>query len=273
MPVLTLTPDDVVKIHNILVADFAQSPDPIFPAGVKDNNLLESAVSRQHVGFGDKLKYPTAHASAATLAFGICNNHAFHNGNKRTALVAMMAHLDKNDLTFFNLPHDELYKMIIALADHRMTDIVRMKKKSAKAASADDDVEALTIWLEKRAKKPQRGERQITFRELRRILNRYGFDLVIPASGRGNHRDVIKREQVQAGFLKRGTKTIEKRIGSIGYRDDGTFIATGDLKLVRKMCNLTEADNVFTEQFYDEDAVIDSFISRYRTILRKLARK
>jgi death-on-curing family protein len=272
MTIQTLTTEDVLKIHEILVRDFAQSDDPIFPPGVKDLNLLESAVSRQHVGFGGREKYRTAYAAAATLTYGVCNNHSFHNGNKRTALVAMLAHLDKNDLSFGSVPQADLYKMIIALADHRIVSLVKGGKAPAKT-DADEDVAALTAWLEKRAKKPQRGEKQITYRELRRILNRFDFDLAVPASGKGNHRDLIKRETRTTGLLRKRTEAIEKRIGSIGYRDEGTFVALGDLKRVRMICGLRVEDGVDSGRFYDDDAVIDSFISRYRTILRKLARK
>ena len=47
-------------------------------------HLLESAIARQDAGFAGQLKYPTAVVNAATLGYGLCLNHPFHNGNKRT---------------------------------------------------------------------------------------------------------------------------------------------------------------------------------------------
>jgi len=76
------------------VADFAGTGDPIAPPGVRSMTLLESAVSRQHTALGGRLKYADPVSSAATLLYGICSDHPFHNGNKRTALVAMLVHLD-----------------------------------------------------------------------------------------------------------------------------------------------------------------------------------
>src|SRR5215472_1749929 len=87
---------EVEAIHHALVRHFQESGDPITPAGVKDRALLESAVSRQVVGSTDNLKYREPRANAATLLYGLCMNHAFHNGNKRTALVGCLEHLDGN---------------------------------------------------------------------------------------------------------------------------------------------------------------------------------
>jgi death-on-curing protein len=98
MGVSTLTADEVLRIHHILCRDFAASEDPIGYGGLKSRSLLESAVSRQHSGFGLFRKYKDPIPNAATLGFGICCDHPFHNGNKRTALVSMLAHLDKNHL-------------------------------------------------------------------------------------------------------------------------------------------------------------------------------
>src|SRR5262249_14431063 len=94
-----LSTDEVLRIHDRVCADFGTTADPIAPAGVRDPKLLESAVARQRVGFGPFLKYSDPFDNAATLTFGVCCNHAFHNGNKRTALVSMLAHLDANKHT------------------------------------------------------------------------------------------------------------------------------------------------------------------------------
>jgi death-on-curing protein len=81
MDLQTLTAEDVITIHERLVEDFAGSKDPIAPAGVRSMALLESAVGRQHTGLGETLKYPRAIDNAATLTYGVCCDHAFHNGN------------------------------------------------------------------------------------------------------------------------------------------------------------------------------------------------
>lgn len=54
--------------------------------GLRDENALESALARpeQQAHYGE----PTVHELAASYVFGIARNHAFVDGNKRTAIVA-----------------------------------------------------------------------------------------------------------------------------------------------------------------------------------------
>lgn len=57
-------------------------------AGVRDDDLLESAISppQQMAAYGDPP--PDLAELAASLAFGLARNHPFLDGNKRTAAVA-----------------------------------------------------------------------------------------------------------------------------------------------------------------------------------------
>lgn len=78
-----LTADEIYQVHLALTEDFADSSDPIFPAGVKSWPLLESAAARPSTGFAESMKYPTIESAAAALLHSIVQNHPFHNGNKR----------------------------------------------------------------------------------------------------------------------------------------------------------------------------------------------
>ncbi|MGC4025121.1 MAG: type II toxin-antitoxin system death-on-curing family toxin [Mesorhizobium sp.] len=62
--------------------------------GLRDENALESALARpeQKAYYGD----PTIHELAAAYVFGIARNHAFVDGNKRTAIVAAATFLVLN---------------------------------------------------------------------------------------------------------------------------------------------------------------------------------
>jgi len=55
-------------------------------AGLRDENVLESALARPEdkAACGD----PSVHELAAAYLFGLVRNHAFVDGNKRTAIVA-----------------------------------------------------------------------------------------------------------------------------------------------------------------------------------------
>jgi prophage maintenance system killer protein len=267
-----LSVDDVVLIYQILVKDFAQDQDPIAPAGVRSQALLESAVGRQLTGGGGVLKYPQPVDNAASLMFGLCNDHPFHNGNKRTALVAMLVHLDRNHFSLERTSQDDLYTMILSVATHSIG--LRSPRRRAAATpgrrSADEEVSEIASWIRARVRRVVRGERHLTFRELKRILEAFGFSL---ASPHANSIDVVRYEQQKKGFLSRETVRVARRIGKIGYRDEGTVVALKDMKRVRELCQLREEDGVPSDTFYESAAVIDAFVNRYRTLLRRLGRR
>lgn len=260
----TLSVDEVLEIYEVLLRDFAEDNDPISPAGVRDQGLLESAVSRQHTGFDGILKYPTPLASAAALCYGICCDHAFHNGNKRTALVAMLVHLDKNQLCLPNTSQDELYDLMLALADHKL-----VKRQDGKRDMSDQEVEALSKWLRNRSARLSTGERPITYRQLRRILT--GYRIEIENAGQ-NHAELARYEDVPAGLFRREVKRRRNRIATIGYRDEGTQLSKAEVKKIREICHLTEADGVDSNMFYSSGEIVDSFVNRYRKVLRRLAK-
>lgn len=65
-------------------------------SGIRDLGLFESALARPQnlAAYGE----PDAAALAASYAYGIAKNHAFVDGNKRTALVALEYFLALNGL-------------------------------------------------------------------------------------------------------------------------------------------------------------------------------
>lgn len=64
------------------------------PAGLRDQGLLESALARPvNLALYEE---PDAAALAASYAFGIARNHAFIDGNKRTAWVLARLFLKAN---------------------------------------------------------------------------------------------------------------------------------------------------------------------------------
>ena len=271
MTLKILTPDDVCRIHDALCEDFASAADPIFPQGVKSMALLESAVGRQNVGFGRFRKYSTPAENAATLAFGLCNNHPFHNGNKRTALVAMLAHLDGNKRTLVDTKQGDLYAMMLALATNQMSTFAtkgRRQRLLFARNPADIEVAALAHWLEPRLQQVRRGERRITYRELRGILRRFNYELRPSGS---NSAEIYKVIEKKKGILRREDVTEYRRVGRIGYHSEGEQVSMKTIKDVRRITGLREEDGCDSEAFYESGVQFDIFINRYRTILRRLA--
>lgn len=264
MTLQTLSYEDVLNIHSILVRDFAETQDPIQPAGIRGNgDLLHSAVARQLVGIGPKLKHPDPLSNAATLCYGVCCNHAFHNGNKRTALVSMLCHLDRNGLTLTEgVTQDELYGFMLKIASHRFA------PKKQRSDSSDIEVEEIKRWLHKNSRQVKKGERVVTFRELRRILRQYGIELENP---KRNYIDVVRYE-TRRKHLFAPKETIRTRIAHIGYPGEGVEVGRQALKIVRDQAGLTEKDGYDSEMFYSAETSVDRFVMRYKGTLRRLAR-
>ena len=82
-------------------------------AGLRDENALESALARAE----NKLLYgdPTIYDLAAAYVFGIARNHAFVDGNKRTAIVAAGTFLVING-HMLNADQGTLYEFVIGVA-------------------------------------------------------------------------------------------------------------------------------------------------------------
>jgi hypothetical protein len=161
--------------------------------------------------------------------------------------------------------------MIKGVASHTIGESPRRRRKKAPTRrSADDEVAAIASWVQKRVGRVTRGEKRITYGQLRRILEDFGYTLKNP---RNNTIDIVKFEQVLEGLVRKHITIKEKRIGNISYPRDSAFVATKILKNVRRMCRLSEEDGVDSDAFYDQAVVIDAFINRYRTILRRLARQ
>jgi death-on-curing protein len=98
---------DVLNIHNLLIDKFGGS------SGVRDKNLLESAIKRPWATFDQQDLYPTSQEKAAAILESILINHPFIDGNKRTAYVLMRLTLLENGLDIV-CTQDEKYEMVIA---------------------------------------------------------------------------------------------------------------------------------------------------------------
>lgn len=119
-------------------------------------------------------------------------------------------------------------------------------------------------------RKVKRGEKHLTYRELRRILESFGYTLANPHD---NTIEVLRYEWVKKGILSRERVRTTKRIGKIGYRDEGTVVALKEMKRLRELCGLREEDGVPSDTFYENASVVDAFVNRYRTVLRRLGRR
>jgi len=107
-------PEEVVlTIHTDLLHRYGGEP------GVRDRNLLESALAQPKMTTGRIYLHKTIFDKAAAYGFHVCMNHPFVDGNKRVALVLMDIFLQKNGWEIDSL-EEETYSMMISLASGKL---------------------------------------------------------------------------------------------------------------------------------------------------------
>jgi death-on-curing protein len=104
-----LTVEEVQKLHQRVLDETGGG------GGVRDQGALESAVAQPQMAFGGQELYPTLADKAGALGFSLAMNHAFVDGNKRTAHAAMEVFLVLNGAEL-NASVDEQEKVMLELA-------------------------------------------------------------------------------------------------------------------------------------------------------------
>jgi len=106
---------EVLALHRRLLSQFGGSD------GVRDVALLDSALARPK----NRLAYaelpPTLAELAAAYAFGICRNHPFVDGNKRTALAVAFLFSEFNGAEM-TASQEDAYLTVLGLAAGSVTE-------------------------------------------------------------------------------------------------------------------------------------------------------
>ncbi|SRR6266487_1353600 len=77
-----LTTTEVIQLHDWVIQQSGGRP------GVRDINLIDSAVHQPQATFAGQELNPTLVQKAAALGFSLVKNHGFIDGNKRIAHAA-----------------------------------------------------------------------------------------------------------------------------------------------------------------------------------------
>jgi death-on-curing protein len=85
-----VTREEVLELHRMLRRQSGGTP------GLRDPNVLESALAQPQMTFGETELYPDLADKAGALGFSLVNNHPFVDGNKRVGHAVMEAFLVLN---------------------------------------------------------------------------------------------------------------------------------------------------------------------------------
>lgn len=290
MQVAKLNYDQIVFIHERVAEEAKLSGDPISPPGVKTPALLESSIGVQSTGYQGSYKYICPLHNVAALTYSLTTNHAFHNGNKRTALVSMMAHLYLNKKTLSTAVREEhLFCLFVCCASHRLNEFHQCKtsaslselKKTIEtykgdyveaAAPAfknmDKEVDIIKAWIEGNSEdlEDDQTERKITIKQLQAILAKYNF--VLEYNFKTQWMTFKKKTKILLFYT-----TSEYGRMWIRVPVPEKKMSKKDLSKIRTFLKLTQIDGYSAKSFYNgEDEIeYDQFIKKYRNVLRELS--
>jgi death on curing protein len=101
---------EVIQIHNDQLKRYGGY------TGIRDIDLLKSAVAMRATGFGENYLHTDIYEMAAAYLFHLAQNHPFLDGNKRTAAVASVVFLMMNGIEI-KADEDSFEKMVISTAE------------------------------------------------------------------------------------------------------------------------------------------------------------
>ena len=110
---MSATPDDCFHLSVEIVREIHAEALRKFGGldGVRDENLLASAVLTPQSSFGGKSPYRDLVDVAAAYLYYICGNHPFLDGNKRTAMMAAIVFLRLNGMD--TLPDGDAWEQLM----------------------------------------------------------------------------------------------------------------------------------------------------------------
>lgn len=89
---IILSKEQIIILHKNLIAETGGID------GIRDENLLESAINAPFQTFDNTEVFPSIQQKAARLGYGLIKNHAFLDGNKRIGTHIMLVFLALNKI-------------------------------------------------------------------------------------------------------------------------------------------------------------------------------
>jgi death-on-curing protein len=101
----------VIEIHDDQIRSYGGR------LGILNESLLDSALSQPLLAV--QFLSPSLYDLAAIYGYHICKNHAFNDGNKRTACASMMTFLEYNKLILIS-SEDQIKTKILDIERNKM---------------------------------------------------------------------------------------------------------------------------------------------------------
>jgi death-on-curing family protein len=238
-----VTGEEVFALHNQLVEFFSVGDDPISPAGARAAGLVQSACERPKTSLGNHEKYRSVCDKAAAFFHSLNQNHGFHNGNKRVALVATIDFLQRNRRRL-TASDDELFEICVAVADHRFP-------PDRPNSDPDTVVNALSRWFRANSERRSFSARGMKNREfIRRCV------------------DLGCEERI---YRNRSCVTLRSPYGQVIEVATLGRLTGPHVKRKWSKLGLESATGIYLEEFTDKIRPDQDLLRRFRRVLKRLA--
>lgn len=259
--------DDVLRSHFLLTDYFIREGEEIALAGVRNDNLLLSALGRQYTGWGNTQKWSTPYQKVATLFYGLVKDHPFHDGNKRSAFLVALLHLSN-----FGLVPLFRQKTFEEITVRTAANQLRGASRSKPGASDDDaDVLFLASFFKTNTRKTDKRRYEVTYRDLHALLGRFGFGLENPHK---NFIDVVRYEKRRKMVGLRIREVVEpKKIFNVVFPGWTKRAKKDTVKGVRSATGLTSEKGYDSAVFFKGHDSLPALIDKYHGPLLRLKDK
>ena len=236
-----LSCEDVLDAHFLIADHFLKLGEGIGGIGPKDPALLSSAVARQVASAGGSYVYTDFWDIAASLIFGLINNHPFYDANKRTAFLSSV---------FFMLEHNFVPKVDVSEVEDFTVEVASFNSVNGRHMRVDEIAPRFKSMFRRR---DNGTSFLVTYREMRRLLEAHDCSLRNPS---GNYIDVYRGDQ---------------KVAKVGYPGDTREMGRKTISTIRKVCELTAEHGYDAQVFFKGADPLKDLIGQYEAPLRRLA--
>ena len=252
---------DVMKAHYFL-SDYFLSEGEQVRFGILNYDMLASAVSRQYVSFGGYIKWQEVHEKLATLLYGLTKDHAFNDGNKRTALLSLLIGLHRNNRQV-TCKKKDLEILLVRIASNELH-LYHQFKTFQKGD--DPEVRFIADYIRRHTRRIESKFYSLTYAEFNQKLKEYDVWLDHP---QGNKINVYKKR-------KKTIKSIlfshsqDERILQIGFPGWKKQINLKAVKCVLQEAKLTPKEGIDSKSFFEGAEPEYKLIEEYHHVLKRL---
>ena len=251
---------DVLKAHFILSDYFLKEGESV-RYGLLNFNMLSSAVSRQYVEFEGHQKWSDDYHRIATLMYGLTMDHAFHDGNKRTALLCAVWGLNRVNREVKEETISLLEELVVRIASRGLS---ADSKYRAYLKSDDSEVNYIAEKLRNWTRRTNKILYTVTYEELNSRLKDHGCYLDNPD---GNRISLYKIKRKNIFFVPTQKPERLRVVGFPGWKKQ---VGLGILHAILKAAELDPEHGIDSEVFFHGATPSYELLKQYRAPLIRL---